>query len=135
MKSMFSALLGVLLLAGCTKQSDVTVNAGHPQPFILKNPNISVVNVSAAQTSHNEVTFKFSTEYEKNIASIEVMSGADETLFCQVYVSYKDVNSLQATNYTFIDKQPKTPATYYMIKYTTTTGAWHCSSIYKVDVK
>ncbi len=131
MKKFLTGLLFAALITGCTKQSDVT-STTPSQQIVLKNPNISVVNVSARQTGAKQVTFKFSTEYEKDIASIELLNGADETLFCRVDIKYTDANSAQLKSYTFIDDAPKGAVSHYMIKYTTVTGAWYCSGIYKV---
>ena len=135
MKRVLTGLLFTMLIIGCTKQNDLQVNANTTQQLVLKNPNISVVNVSAVKTGSKQVTFKFSTEYEKDIKSIEVLSGEDETLFCQIFVEYIEQNSSQKRNYTVVDNEPKGPVTHYMIKYTTANGSWFCSSIYKVNVK
>lgn len=135
MKKVLTGLLLATLFIGCTKTSDIQSTNNPPQQLILKNPNISVVNVSAVQTGNKQVTFSFSTEYEKDLASIELLSGADETLFCQIYVEFKDDHSLQLKQYKIVDNDPKGPETNYMIKYTTKTGSWFCSSIYKVKIK
>lgn len=135
MKSILPALLVVLLLGGCAKQVDMQANTSNQQNVILKNPNISVVNVSAVQTASGQVTFKFSTEYEKDLASIELLSGSDETLFCQIYEEQKEGNSIKLKHYTIVDNNAKGPSTFYMIKYTTSTGYWFCSTIYQVSVK
>ncbi|WP_207492209.1 hypothetical protein [Aridibaculum aurantiacum] len=135
MKRFFNGILFALLISGCTKQADVQVANNSNQQLVLKNPNISVVNVSASQSGNKQVTLKFATEYEKNLQSIEVLAGSDETLFCQIYVEYKDQNSVQVKNYTVVDNDPKGATPTYMIKYTTTTGSWFCSSVYKVNMK
>ena len=135
MKRILTGLLFAILITGCTKTSDVQVNDNPPQQLVLKNPNISVVNVVATQTGTKQVTFNFSTEYEKDLKSIELLSGSNETLFCQMYVEYKDGNSLQMKQYSIVDNDPKGPLSHYMIKYTTKTGSWFCSSIYKVKIK
>ena len=76
MKRILTGLLFAILITGCTKTSDVQVNDNPPQQLVLKNPNISVINVVATQTGAKQVTFNFSTEYEKDLKSIELLSGA-----------------------------------------------------------
>lgn len=134
MKSILPGLAFVLLLAGCTKQMDKTT-APTNAATVLKNQNISLVNISARQSAASKVQVEFSTEYEKNISSIEVYGGMDETLFCRIYIDYKTANSLQLKKYTVIDDDPKGNSPHYMIRYTTTTGEWFCSSVYKVSMK
>jgi hypothetical protein len=131
MRIILTALLATVMLFSCSKK-DVLAPEAKPQQIILKSQNISIVNVNAIQSGSNQVTFNFATEYEKNLKSIELLSGASESLFCQMYVDFKSDNSLQVRQYSILDNDPKWNTTYYMIKYTTNDGNWFCSPVYKV---
>lgn len=134
MRSILAGLLFSVILVGCSKKSDVQLLDPAEQQITLKNQNISVVNVNLKQTGGNQVTFNFTTQYEKNLKSIELLSGASETLFCSIYSESKTENSLQEKNYTIVDNDPKWNTTYYMLKYTTQSGDWYCSTVYKVNL-
>jgi hypothetical protein len=135
MKRILAVLLVAVMLTSCTKETVLPITEAKQQQVVTRNQNISVVNISAQQTATKQVTFKFSTQYEKELESIEVLSGATESLFCRIWVDNKDGNSTSLKNYTVQDNELKSNVMYYMIKYTTKTGEWFVSDIYKVDLK
>jgi len=132
MRKLLFAMFATALFASCSKQMDVKPAEQAPQQVLLKNSNISLKNIAATQTGSNQVTVTFTTEYEKNLKSIELMAGPNENLFCRIYVDYKNNNSLAPVNYSMVDNDPKSSTMYYMIKYTTNDGNWYVSNVVKV---
>jgi hypothetical protein len=135
MKKLLAVFVIMLSIACNKEQIAPPVEEQKPEVF-FKDDNVSVVDVKASQTGSRQVKLQFSTEYEKNLQSIEVYSGESMSLLCRIYDAQKTSTSLKTTNYTILENDIISASThYYMVKYTTTKGEWNCSPLYKVVLK
>jgi hypothetical protein len=140
MKKLLPALLSILLIS-CSKEEvikpteEVVVPAVQQTQAFYKDNNISIKDVKATQTATGQVTFNFSTEYEKNLKSVEVYSGASSALLCEIYAEARNGSTQQVKTYSVVEKNIEVPVNYYMVKYTTINNEWSVSPLFKVELK
>src|SRR5687768_11682101 len=107
MKKLLTALV-ILLSVACSKEQIAPVEQQQAPQVFFKDENVSVVDVKASQTGSRQVTLKFSTEYEKNLQSVEVYSGESMSLLCRIYDAPKTVTSSKATSYNILESNIST---------------------------
>lgn len=136
MKRIIQAVVLCLILSACSqKQVDVPAVIAPTTFASYKDGYISIINIKAKQTNTRQVTFSFATEFEKDLASIEVYSGETEKTLCQIFIENKTTNSAQLKNYVVTDLDPKGRPTYYIVKYTTKLGEWFCTPLYAITMQ
>jgi hypothetical protein len=141
MQKLFLALLLSSLLISCSQKELIVPEVGLTSPPVketqafYKDPNILIKEVSATQTASGQVAFQFSTEYEKNLKSIEVYSGASNALLCEIYAVSRGGSSEVIKSYSLVEKNIQSNVNYYMIKYTTVNNEWSVSPLFKVELK
>lgn len=134
MKKLFAAFV-IMLSIACNKDQVIPPVVEQKPETFYKDDNVSVVDMKAIQTGSKQVTINFSTEYEKNLQSIEVYSGESMSLLCEIFSQTKNGTSLKVNKYNVVESNIQTQTQYYLIKYTTTKGEWNCSPLYKVVLK
>jgi hypothetical protein len=138
MAHFFKGLFVLFLFCACSKADLHTpVTIAEPVKYFAdyKDANVSIIKITGKQTGANQITFSFATEFEKNLASIEVYGSASERSLCTIYERAIPGNSTSVKQYNVIDEGPKAGNNFYLIKYTTKTGEWFISPVYTIALK
>ena len=136
MKTIITALL-LITLASCTKDA-VTAPAAASQTIAAnkavsyKDNSISVINFKA-QATNNAIAVTFTTLYEKDIASLEILKGLSANNLCSIYKQRISSNSYATNQYSTNDTNDNNASDiYYMVKYTLQNGDWGYTPVFKL---
>lgn len=137
MKNILPALLLMLLMSSCTKES---VNTPASQTIATstainyEDNSISVVDFKA-QAADNNIQVTFTTLYEKSVVKLEILKGLTANNLCSIYKQSISADSDSATVYSTADaNNAKASNIYYMVKYTLANGDWGYTPVFKLSL-
>ena len=130
MKHFLSAFV-LMLFFSCGK-SDLSKPAppSLPQVVAFSSNNISVNNFTA-QTDNNAIKVGFTTTYQKDIKSLEILRGYSSTQLCSIYKMPVTEDSYTTQHYITEDTTAlSSPTLYYIIKYTLQDNDWGYTPVF-----
>lgn len=94
--------------------------------------NIAIQNFAAAKEGE-QIQIGFTTTFEKNIKTIEILRGVTTYTLCSIYKKeIKATNAASLVKYKTLDTAAANgSAYYYMIKYTLQNGDWAYTPVIK----
>ncbi len=135
MKNSLSILLFIcILFLSCTKENGPSPAAASIQtstPVSFSSNNISIQNFKAQKTS-NQIDVGFTTSFQKDVQSLEILRGVSRTSLCSIYKTSGAVNSTVFIQYATNDAQTA-PVLYYIVKYTLQDGDWGYTPIFTLE--
>lgn len=133
MKKFFAGIFFLAIFSSCSKENVVVKEVESTVLAVFKDQNIHVTNVQLQKQADGQISFKFNTQYEKNIVKVEMYHGATKSYLCTFSKFDVDGESASVKKYSVLDAQPmSTNTNYYMIKYITRTGDFSYSPLYTV---
>ena len=132
MKQILLALL-IIGLASCSKEniSAPSSAAATSSAISFSSDNIAIHNFKAQATS-NEVTVGFSTVFQKDVKTLEILRGTTPTGLCSIYKTDGTSTSNTAIQYSTED-QPTAATLYYIVKYTLQDGDWGYTPVFTLQ--
>ncbi|HEX6915039.1 MAG TPA: hypothetical protein VF145_07345 [Chitinophagaceae bacterium] len=126
MKRFVSAVLLIIIFSSCSKQDLVAPEqdaAGTTGKLFYKDANVAISDVEGTAVG-NHIRFRFTSNYEKNVAKVELMSGPYENMLCFFYEESLPAVSLQKKSYEVTEQNVSASQRFYVIKYTLRSGGW-----------
>lgn len=123
-----------LLFLSCTKEKAASPAAASIQtssPVSFTSNNIAIQNFKAQETN-NQITVGFSTTFQKEIKSLEILKGESRSNLCSIYKTNGSGTSTAVIQYTTNDSQTA-PVLYYIVKYTLQNGDWGYTSVFTLE--
>ena len=135
MKNSLSALFFIcVLFLSCTKENASSPSAASIQtssPVSFTSNNISIQNFEA-QESTNQISIGFTTSFQKDVQSLEILRGVSRTNLCSIYKTNGSGTSTAVIQYATNDTQTA-PVMYYIVKYTLQDGDWGYTPIFTLE--
>ncbi len=135
MKNSLSALFLVcVVFLSCTKENVSPSSAASIQTssaISFTSNNISILNFKA-QESSNQIKIGFTTSFQKDVQSLEILRGVSRTNLCSIYKTTGSGSSTAVTQYVTNDTQ-SAPVLYYIVKYTLQDGDWGYTPIFTLE--
>jgi len=121
----FLSCLFIIVLASCTKQdlsAPAKISTTGSSAISFSSSNIAISNFKA-QLTNNEVTVGFSTSFQKDVKTLEILKGVTSASLCSIYKTDGTGSSNSAVQYSTEDTQTASTL-YYIVKYTLQDGDW-----------
>lgn len=134
-RKFFTGVIILSLCGSCHKSQVYEPATETTASVIFKDEHIFIAEVKMQQTAASEVTFTFSTRYEKDITKVEVFAGSTKKNLCSIFERNVTADSHEIKNYKAVDGIAGIDVNYYMIKYTTKSGDWSYSQLYQIKMK
>ncbi len=135
MKNSLSALFFIcVLFLSCTKENATSPAAASIQtssPVSFSSNNISIQNFKAQETS-SQINVGFTTLFQKDVQSLEILRGVSRTNLCSIYKTSGSGTSTSVIQYATDDAQTA-PVLYYIVKYTLQDGDWGYTPIFTLE--
>ncbi|MBS1746893.1 MAG: hypothetical protein JST21_12050 [Bacteroidetes bacterium] len=132
MKKFLLVITTGICLVSCSK--NVSKPGAANQNVFFQDANVSVENMIAESPASSTVTISFTTAFENNLSSIELMSGTTTNNFCTAKSVDLSGNSSTKKNYTFSDSNAKSSTMYYLLRFKDNNGNWTYSNYLTVKV-
>ena len=132
MKHLLLALL-VISFIGCSKEdiivpsSSVTTSSS----ISFSSANIAIQNFKA-QSASDDITVGFSTSFQKDVKTLEILRGTTPNSLCSIYKADGNGSSNAAIQYSTEDK-PTASTLYYIVKYTLQDGDWGYTPVFTLQ--
>ena len=124
MKNLFIAFV-LLAFVSCSKEdvsAPKTASIQTSSPISYTSENISIAGFKATETD-NSITVDFTTTFQKNVKSLEILRGTTPNNLCSIYKTDGNLNSFASLKYGTDDKESASQV-YYIVKYTLTNNDW-----------
>lgn len=135
MKNSLSILLFTcILFLSCTKENATSPAAASIQtssPVSFTSNNISIQNFKA-QGASNQINVGFTTSFQRDVQSLEILRGESRTNLCSIYKTNGSGNSTAVIQYATNDTQTAS-VLYYIVKYTLQDGDWGYTPIFTLE--
>ncbi len=132
--SLSSFFLICVIFLSCSKEnlsSPLAASIQTSSSISFTGNNISIQNFKA-QESNNQITVGFTTSFQKDIKSLEILRGVSRTNLCSIYKTNGLDTSTTAIQYSTEDTQTA-PTLYYIVKYTLQDGDWGYTPIFTLQ--
>lgn len=130
-------LFGFIFIAfiSCSKEnlsSPAAASIQKSSPAIsFTSSNISISEFKA-QTGSDSITVGFTTTFQKNVKSLEILRGATPNNLCSIYKTNIAADSYSSLHYTTGDAQILSTQ-YYIIKYTLQDNDWGYTPVFTLQ--
>lgn len=133
MKQMFTAiiLLTTISFVSCSKEdlsTPKTASIQSSSPIDFTSSNIAISGFKAAG-SDSKISVGFTTLFQKNIKTLEILRGTTPNNLCSIYKTDGNISSNASLKYTTDDTETATTI-YYMVKYTLTDNDWGYTPVF-----
>ena len=115
----------LLTFASCSKENlsaPKTASIPTSSPISYTSENIAIAGFKAAEAD-NVITIDFTTTFQKNVKSLEILRGFTPNNLCSIYKTDGNVSSFASLKYVTDDKESASQV-YYIVKYTLTNNDW-----------
>jgi len=128
------AFLLIIICNSCSK-ADLATPAASPvvsSSAISFRSNNIIINNFKAQSADNEVTVGFSTSFQKDVKTLEILKGVTSTTLCSIYKTDGTGSSNSAVQY-LTEDTPTASTLYYIVKYTLQDGDWGYTPVFTLQ--
>ncbi len=111
-----------------TAPSSVTISSS---AISYSSANIVIQNFKA-QSSNKDITVGFSTSFQKDVKTLEILKGNTPNNLCSIYKT--DSTGYSGTVIQYSTEDTKTASTlYYIVKYTLQDGDWGYTPVFTLQ--
>ncbi len=124
MKNLLIAFI-LLTFVSCSKEdvsAPKTASIQTSSPISFKSENIAIEGFKAAEAD-NVITVDFTTTFQKNVKSLEILRGTTPNNLCSIYKTDGNANSYAPVKYATDDKETVSEV-YYVVMYTLNNNDW-----------
>ena len=131
---LFVPFLMCFFFLSCTKETATPPSPASIQTssaVFFNSNNIAIQNFKAQETN-NVITVGFTTSFQKEVQSLEILKGTSKTTLCSIYKTDGSGNSTTAIQYSTSDTQTASTL-YYIVKYTLQNGDWGYTPVFTLQ--
>ena len=131
MKQLLPIIALLITLVSCSKENvsaPTTASVQSSAPISYSSSNIAIAGFKAAGGS-DAITVSFTTTFQKNIRTLEILRGTTPNNLCSIYKTDGNTSSFASLQYTTGDTETAS-VVYYMVKYTLTDNDWGYTPVF-----
>ena len=131
MKQLLPIIALLITLVSCSKENITapqTISVQSSAPISYSSANIAIAGFKAA-TASQAITVGFTTTFQKNIKTLEILRGTTPNNLCSIYKTDGNISSNASLQYTTADDESAS-VVYYMVKYTLTDNDWGYTPVF-----